>query len=103
MGIRCRHMLRGYVGDIRCGHTLVTYVGGMRWSHRIPQVYVGYIGRGCTAVRVMSVGVPGVTGCGLTCVDMRVGWWCQEHKSVPMTDIVLSLLHLVVMYVYIIA
>ena len=72
-----RDMLRRYVGD-------------MRWSHRIPQVYVGRICSGCTAVRVMSVGV------------VYLGW-CQEHKSVPMTDIRLSLSYLVVMYVYIIA
>ena len=53
------------------------YWGYVVEIYRIPQVYVGYIGRGCAAVRVVSVGVSGcgvlTCGCDLTCVDMWVG------------------------------
>ena len=73
LGICCRDMSQGYVVDIRCGDMLVAYVVGIRWLHRSMdtlqayvtgircrhtlEAYVGCIGRGCTAVRVMSVGV----------------------------------------------
>ena len=67
VGIRCGDMLVAYVVGIRCGDMLQAYVAGIRWLHRIPQVYVGYIGRGCTAVRVVSVGVVYLVVC-------RWGW-----------------------------
>lgn len=97
--IRCGDTLQVYVVDIRCRYTLVAseygYVVGIRCRHML-RAYVGCIGRGCTAVRVMSVGVV------YRGVSLGVGW-CQEHKSVPMTNLGLSLSYLVVMYVYIIA
>lgn len=68
-----RDMLWTYVVDICCGDMLETYVVDIRWLHRSMdtlqayvtgircrhtlEAYVGCIGRGCTAVRVMSVGV----------------------------------------------
>lgn len=90
--------------DIRWLHrsmdTLQAYVTGIRCRHTL-EAYVGCIGRGCTAVRVMSVGVV-YRGYVVGGMSLEVGW-CQEHKSVPMTNIGLSLSYLVVMYVYIIA
>ena len=60
VGICCGHTLRGYIADIRwlhrCRDTLQTYVTGIRWRHTL-EAYVGRIDSGCTAVRVMSVGV----------------------------------------------
>ena len=92
MGIRCGHTLRGYAAGIRCGDMLRGYVVGIRWLHRA-WVYGGArnVGR--------CVGVTGMW----PYVCWHVGGVCQEHKSVPMTNIVLSLSYLVVMYVYIIA
>ena len=60
VGICRRGMLETYVVDIRWLHrsmdTLQAYVTGIRCRHTL-EAYVGCIGRGCTAVRVMSVGV----------------------------------------------
>ena len=82
--------MRGYVVGIRCWHTLVIYVAGTHWLHR-QWVYGG------------ARNVGGGAWCRVCHGCWRASEVCQEHKSVPMTDIVLSLLYLVVMYVYIIA
>lgn len=97
--IRYRHTLQTYVGCIGLGihrrDTFQTYVGRIGvWIRRRDTLVASVVGvrrSRCTAVRVVYLG----TSLG--------GVVCQEHKSVPMTNLGLSLSYLVVMYVYIIA